>query len=351
MTSAKPALTTPWLDAFCVGGFSFLLVPIFLAAGPDIFFGDWVALTVLINMPHFMASYRLLYQRREMIERYRWASLYVPAGLLLYAGISMWLVPWTTLPAYLLLFVSGAYLARHYTGQAWGMMASFAYVEQRPFEEGERRLIRAGLSAMLFFHVLAFLRFARVPQLVYDDLGFSQDLVQAAWQFYPAIAGAAFVACLVGFEGMRRYVKRTGAWPPLRVLLPWLATHLWYVAIAYDMRAIFWVQISHALQYLVFPARVEINRRFEGRNPTRVRVGVHLMGYAVALVAVGLIWNPLVPWLLTDSVRSAIGPQGVFLLPAVIIAVLNVHHYFSDGCVWKISNPTVRSDLFLHLRS
>jgi hypothetical protein len=44
-------------------------------------------LTIAINMPHFIASYRLLYQRREMIERYRWAAIYVPCGLLAYVAV------------------------------------------------------------------------------------------------------------------------------------------------------------------------------------------------------------------------------------------------------------------------
>ena len=203
----------------------------------------------------------------------------------------------------------------------------------------------------MVFHAIAFLRFSQVTRVVFRELGLLKEFVDAITAFYPVVAVAAFVFYLVGIEGMRRYVKRTGAWPPLRVALPWLAIHLWYVAIAYDMRAIFWVQISHAVQYLIFPFRVEMNRRFEGQEPSRGRMAGHLLGYAAALVAVGALWNPFVPWLLTAPANSALGPQGGILLPAVMIAILNVHHFFTDGCVWKISNPTVRRDLFLHIRS
>jgi len=351
MSASTPAITIPWLDAFCVGGFSFLLVPVFFVVGPEVFFEKILVLTIAINMPHFIASYRLLYQRREMIERYRWAAIYVPCALLAYAGGSLALVPVTVLPVYVLLVGSGVYLAWHYTGQAWGMMASFAYLAGRPFEASERILIRRGLVALLVFHAIAFLRFSQVTRVVFRELGLLKEFVSAITAIYPVISVAAFVFCLVGIEGMRRYVKRTGAWPPLRVVLPWLAIHLWYAAIAYDMRAIFWVQISHAVQYLIFPFRVEMNRRFEGQSPSRGRVAGHLLGYAAALVAVGALWNPFVPWLLTAPANSALGPQGGILLPAVMIAILNVHHYFADSCVWKISNPTVRRDLFLHIRS
>jgi hypothetical protein len=29
---------------------------------------------------------------------------------------------------------------------------------------------------------------------------------------------------------------------------------------------------------------------------------------------------------------------------------INIHHYFTDGVIWKISNPEVRKELFAHVR-
>jgi hypothetical protein len=28
---------------------------------------------------------------------------------------------------------------------------------------------------------------------------------------------------------------------------------------------------------------------------------------------------------------------------------INIHHYFTDGVIWKISNPEVRRELFAHV--
>jgi hypothetical protein len=33
------------------------------------------------------------------------------------------------------------------------------------------------------------------------------------------------------------------------------------------------------------------------------------------------------------------------------LAFLNIHHYFTDGVMWKLRNPAVRQDLFGHLAS
>jgi len=32
-----------------------------------------------------------------------------------------------------------------------------------------------------------------------------------------------------------------------------------------------------------------------------------------------------------------------------LLAFLNIHHYFTDGVMWKLRNPIARQDLFGHL--
>jgi len=46
-----------------------------------------------------------------------------------------------------------AAIARHYTGQVWGMMASYSHLAGRPFDTIERRLIRGSLRILLAWHV------------------------------------------------------------------------------------------------------------------------------------------------------------------------------------------------------
>ena len=37
--------------------------------------------------------------------------------------------------------------------------------------------------------------------------------------------------------------------------------------------------------------------------------------------------------------------------PILMLMFINIHHYFTDGVIWKISNPEVRRDLFAHVPS
>ena len=119
----------------------------------------WLGATV--NMPHFMASYRIVYRSREMILKHKWASIYVPTILIVYAVAALMVSPVSPSSSrammIVLVSVSSAYLAWHYTGQVWGMMASFAHLGGARFEKSERLLIRTGLRILLAWHVTWFL--------------------------------------------------------------------------------------------------------------------------------------------------------------------------------------------------
>lgn len=65
----------------------------------------------------------------------------------------------------------------------------------------------------------------------------------------------------MGIVGLARLRARTGRWPAFRVLVAWASIFVWYAAMArWGLKGLFLVQFAHALQYLEFPARMEINR-------------------------------------------------------------------------------------------
>ena len=153
------------------------------------------------------------------------------------------------------------------------------------------------------------------------------------------------VAGIVGFAGVRR---RTGRFPPPRALIAWAAIFVWYAAMARDPRAIFWVQIAHALQYLIFPFRVELNRTARsGSSPSRR--SVHMLGYIVILLVVSVVTAAWIPARAMDVVAVWLGQRPGEVTALSVLAFLNIHHYFTDGVMWKLRNPAVRQDLFGHL--
>jgi len=335
----RASVISPVIDLLCVGGLSLLFfVPLLLSGRRDLVLvgvGVQAWLATVINMPHFMASYRLVYRSRESILRHKWASIYVPAILLVYIIVALWQAQQSSWMVVVLVSVSSAYLAWHYTGQVWGMMASYAYLEGASFEKRERFLIRTGLRILLAWHVTWFL---------YTQLR-DPSLVRPA---YLLISAGTVVAFALGAYGIAMMRRRTGRFPPLRALVAWVSLFVWYAVIARDPKALFWIQIAHAVQYLAFPWRVEVNRT-KTRIVDHARFVAHMLVYAVALLAMSFFISLVVPGSAMSVVGNIFGEEPGKAAPIMILMFINIHHYFTDGVIWHISNPEVRRELFAHV--
>ena len=339
-----PSIVTPQVDLWCVGLGSIVVL------APLVLFGDktilslglsmTAILTMWINMPHFLASYRIVYRTKESILRHSGASIYLPAVLLAYCFYAVAKAETDFRHVEILLMVSSGYLAWHYTGQIWGMMATFGVLSGQPFNKLERNLIRTGLRLQLVWHVTWVLQ--RVP----PDYPWLLKFAGNAYFVMSVLTAVAYALALAGFW---LYRKRTGTLPPLRASIAWLALCFWYAAIARDRDAILLAQIGHAVQYLAFTGRVEANvynrEHPQGQFPT----SLHVLIYFGLLIVVGFV----VVWLLeTPGVIVAYdlwGKAAAKALPPVLLAFINIHHYYTDGVIWKISSPTVKRDLFSHL--
>ncbi|MGE5731966.1 MAG: hypothetical protein ACM37U_08500, partial [Gemmatimonas sp.] len=295
-----PSILNPVVDFLCVGGLSLIVfVPLLLSGRSDLVLvgaGAQAWLAATINMPHFMASYRLIYRSRDMILRHKWASIYVPAILVIYSALALWEAQRSPALVIVLVSVSSAYLAWHYTGQVWGMMASYAYLGGARFESSERLLIRTGLRILLAWQVTWFLYTQlRDPSMVRP--------------IYVLISAGTVVAFVLGAIGILKMRLRTGKLPPARALVAWLAIFSWYAVMARDPKALFWIQIAHALQYLAFPIRVEMNRTAQEPAGSSHRVAPHMILYGVGLLAVSLIVARVVPVSAMSVVGNIFGEE------------------------------------------
>jgi hypothetical protein len=168
---------------------------------------------------------------------------------------------------------------------------------------------------------------------------------------YALVSAGTVVAFACGATGLWRMRQRTGKLPPARALVAWVAIFVWYAAMARDPKAIFWVQIFHALQYLAFPIRVEMNRTsFASRSFASLRMtAAHMALYGAGLLGVSLLVARVVPGQAMGVVGHVFGEEPGRVAPILILMFINIHHYFTDGVIWKISNPEVRRDLFAHV--
>ncbi len=337
----RASVISPVVDFLSLGGLSLLvLVPLLLTGRTELVWlgaGAQAYVATAINMPHFLASYRLVYRDAATMRRHLWAAFGIPALLLAACVAALWE---PAVVGTLLVTVSSVYLAWHYTGQVWGMMAVHAHLQGGRFDPGERRLVKGSLHILLAWHVAWFL----VTQL--------RDPARVR-PLYLAVSVTTLLAVALGAVAFWRMARRTGRAVPVLVVTPWLALLVWYAAMARDPRALFWVQIAHALQYLAFPLRVEANahaeaqHRREGRP--RLPMAAHLAVYAVLLLAASWGMAQLVPVALMGAVGRAFGEEPGKAAPILLLSFINIHHYFTDGVLWKLRNPEVQRQLFAHV--
>jgi hypothetical protein len=79
------------------------------------------------------------------------------------------------------------------------------------------------------------------------------------------------------------------------------------------------------------------------------RVALHMAGYGAILLAVSVAVAQLVPMSAMAVLGNFFGEEPGRAAPILLLMFINIHHYFTDGVIWHISNPEVRRDLFAHV--
>jgi hypothetical protein len=337
------AMISPSIDTLSIGGLSIAVTVGMLAFGPVPFDKHVPAivpylLTAGITWPHFLSSYRLLYATRESILTYRRASIYFPAALGAYGLFAVAMSAAHPVHVNLLSLAAGVYLARHYAGQTWGMMASFSHIAGAAFAPRERRICQLSLDVIMVWHIV----WAAARGLEFAPT--LKPYVAVVDAHVDPLAGVSFVLGAVGLVMMARRTRKM----PVRVVVPWLALYGWYALLRRDPTSLVVVQSAHALQYLIFPMRIEETR--SGHVASSVGFARAARWLAIT-IAVGLAAFAGIPALFRVVYQNAGGAgdlSAAFL--SVFVSFVNIHHYFIDGCLYKLRNPAVRRDLFAHLQ-
>lgn len=376
---APRALTTRFLDFWLIGGASILVwVVMFTLEG---FRTSWaidehfrhltvttLSLSLLVNYPHFLASYKLAYTReRAFILGHWWQLIAVPAGLAALFAVAYFYydVPVERLPAVssaqqmltgwganvqvlggprlgdllftlafnLMIFTLGW----HYAKQVYGCMMVYARFDGYPLARMQRTLIRWALLSVWIMVVVDY-------NLTGDFRawrGFSYstfDLPDIAGPLSQLIVGVGFV--LVLYVVFYTNYTVTGRRPSLNMLAPFLALYLWWLPQTRQEEFFFLlVPLFHGLQYLAFAYRME-----DGR----LREAPHREARATAIV-LGLVVGG---WLAFEFVPDAIdtrldtfGDWQMFFFFTAAVLFINIHHYFIDNVLWRFRDPRVRAYL------
>lgn len=347
----------PWMDFFCLGGATLLIIPWFGLLPTDWKeYADVLVITTavahFINNPHFAHSYHLFYRdftRRGFAAEYprEWRIRYLIAGIavpLALIGFFLWCLLTKNARALgysvnLMFFTVGW----HYVKQGYGMLMLDSVLKRRFFTETEKRVLLWNAYAVWFLSWL--LGNAMAYKSDYWGIAYysfaTPEPIMTAIEIITGLSSAAVLVMLA-----RKWLA-TRVLPPINGLVGYtVALYLWLLYRDPVLTLVF--PALHSIQYMVVVWRYELNYQQAQTGGTRnpVRFGLRMaLFYAIAL-GLGYVGFWLGPKWLATAAPSLIEGVGdyAFLLAAWIF--INVHHYFLDSVVWRKGNPETGQYLF-----
>lgn len=326
------------------------------------------SLSLLVNYPHFLVSYKLAYSRgRHFILGNWWQLIVVPIGLVgifalafiaydaparslpLVSTLTSTLNPWGanarvlsaprvgdllfTLTFNVMIFTVGW----HYTKQVFGCMMVYAYFDRYTLTPMQRQITKWALLSIWGMN------------FVYNNLSGTQSSF-SQFNYYsfdlPDIAApmSQFVVfgglVLVLYKVFYANYRSTGQWPSMNLLAPFIALYVWWLPQTRQYEFYFLLTpLFHSLQYLAFVYKME-----DARLRTAPHREVRATMLVVGLVLAGWLAFEFVP----NTIDTALGTfnswQMFFFFTAAMLFI-NIHHYFIDNVLWRFKDPQVRAYL------
>ena len=330
------------VDALLIGGASLVLYTIFrlrpqLAASPSV--ASLAATLVWVcNYPHFASTNYRLYHSRSSISQYPLTSIVTPL-VMLAAVIGCYMSPTAMAPLFIKLYL--LWSPYHFSGQTLGI--TMVYARRTGFViEG---YLRHSLTAFIFLTFAVQNAWAEVGLhrnafygVEYPTLGvpvwLPELLTKAMW-----IALATTIALLIW------KLLDQGQRVPLIVLLPAFTQYIWFVATPAGQFG-YMVPFFHSLQYLLIAWSVQLKVGLaERKQQPSVR---YVWTESARWMAINIVGGYALFWVL-PQIGSQFGKSLAFST-AVMLAAVQIHHFFVDGVIWRLRNSVSRSPLSSSLR-
>lgn len=363
----KRYLFGPVVDFLCLGGASFILLPVMLMLPVDQYKAPLAAIMLMIghavNHPHFAHSYQIFYDGfvakafhgslgRNMQLRYLFAGLVAPAllvGFLIFGIV--------TRDAQLLGYganLMGLAVGWHYVKQGYGMLMVDAALKKRYLDDRTKKVLLVNCYVVWIAAWMYFNRSIHEQQLFglqYFTFAIPEALVTAG-------AIAAFVTGGLTVWALAAQWREKGALPANGVIAYVVSLYLWLLFVQINPLWLLVTPALHSLQYLVVVWRYRINYErerlaqpeYKNGSIDRRLFGSNVYGHLGLFVVTGVVFGFLGFWGLPFLAALTIPyDQQVFSATLFLFAfwvAINVHHYFLDNVMWRRENPDTRRYVF-----
>lgn len=331
------------IDFLLIGGASiiaFFLFKQFHSGVRDQNVINWgIYLMWAVNWPHFSATNYRLYHSKANIAQYPMTALLVPVLLTGALIGSLW-SPEHIAPFLVKLFL--IWSPYHFSGQSVGI--TMIYAKRAGFMIG--KLERLALSGFIFGTFIAPTAIGETGRntnyyfgVQYPTLGLPMWVGESA-KVMMYCSGALFLLLVLN------WCMKNKRLPPLMLLLPAATQYVWFVAGASVAGFREFVPFFHSLQYMLIAWSMQLKEKMdEGQiQPSKWYVLMESLrwGGANALGGAGLFWA--LPRLAAKYFSVPLN-----IAEPVVISVVQIHHFFVDGVIWKLRSPKVASPLLVNI--
>lgn len=292
-------------------------------------------LSWVCNWPHFSSTNHRLYGSTENIRQYPLTALLVP--LVICAG--MWAAlrsPATFAPAFVKIFL--LWSPYHFCGQTLGISLLYARRAGITFKKIERYALSSFIFGTYFTQTLLY----ESGRGEYSYYGIQVPIIGIP-TFYFQIANGIMWSSLAIFAvfTLRRHLQKRSRLP-LILFLPALSHYIWFVQGRSWASFQEFVPFFHSLQYLLIAWAMRMKERSlnAGNAQTRHFVARETTRFGL----INLLGGACLFYLLPLSISKTTALPLVFVT-GIILAGVQIHHFFVDGVIWKLKRNTVASAL------
>jgi hypothetical protein len=306
-------------------------------------------LSFVINFPHFLSSYQLLYgdYRAQIFKKksYLWAAVGAPTLIIAALAFAIF-----TLNRDVLVFLTQVmYLTVgwHYVKQIFGVSVVASAIQKRYFGKWERNIILLNL-----FSVWAMSWVAANLTVMKDELDgipyFTLGLPE--WMMTSAYASTAITLVAAITIMVRKYIK-TGVRPGNSSLVGFASIYFWYLPMLNHQVFFYLIPFFHSLQYMLFVFALKRNQAAKaGENtsnpPLQRQIFMRkFFGFLALATVLGALAMYFIPQGLDSWAPIGAQLQCATLWFFAINLFINLHHYFIDNVIWRGDNEELQVNL------
>ncbi len=367
----RPYLISPFVDFMAAGGAALLTLPLLFAFFPsneeDLTYAQilWVSsifatLEYVVNNPHFMVSYQLLYDnfRRKIsavndsaVMRWRYirAGIIVPVFMLCY-----FLYAYTSSDESLFGYAIHAmyfFVGWHYVKQAFGVFIVLSAMKGIIYGRIARAvLLTNSYIVWLYSWVSGSVGIPGVDDSTYEEWGIEYTTLTLPIPDYitQLLYGLFILYGVMSALAILLTWRHNRVRPSSTALSGYATMYMLYILSYSHALWIYFTPLFHSLQYLIFVFALKRGQTIEAlknnHTPTTVP---NLFRHNRRFILLAFFFGILSFTLLPVSIEGATEGMRYFFPALFTFSVfINIHHYFIDNVIWRKENADVGHYLF-----